>query len=180
MRIARLSLAVAALLALAAPPAAFAKLPGTADPYLTPGVGIGGVDLGDRQANAKAAWGRGGDCTDFNCTYNDPRRPQLGYAQFDYEDGPRGKISLVQISVGTGSNGKPSFRTPLASFESPRGIHLGSSFRAVKAAYPRARTFEGTGNAFLSLSGARRSQTLFSFVGGRLTRVLIQDDRPRG
>lgn len=180
MRIARLSLAVAALLALATTPAAFAKLPSTGDPYLIPSVGIGGVDLGDRQANAKAAWGRGGDCSDFNCTYSDPRRPQLGYADFSYEDGPRGKVSLVQISAGTGRDGKPSFRTPLTSFETARGIHLGSSFRAVKAAYPRARTFRDFGNGFLSMFGARRSQTLFTFVENRLTRILIQDDRPRG
>jgi hypothetical protein len=181
LRARRSSLAVLALVALAAvaPAAAQAKLPATGQRYLTPNVGVGGVDLGDRIAAAKAAWGRGGDCTAFNCTYNEPGRPELGNAKFSYEDGVRGRVTEIQIATGI-RDGKPNFRTSLTRFVGARGIKLGSTMRAVKAAYPRARPIRGYEDFYLRFVDSRRNQTVFSFMNGRLWSVLIQDARPRG
>lgn len=184
MRLSRLPFLAAALAvaALAVPAAAQAKLPSTGQPFLVPNEQIGGVFLHARIIKGKQAWGgSGGDCTDFNCTYQDLRRPDLGYAIFSFEDGPRGKITAVTIATGRNPRtGEPAFRTPLATFRSPvGGIKLGSSMRAVKAAYPKAKAVRGAPD-YLSLFDRQRDQTLFNFENHRLARVIMQDDRPRG
>lgn len=184
MRTSRLPFAAAALAAaaLALPAAVQAKLPSTGQPFLVPNEQIGGAFLHARIVKGKQAWGGSrGECNDYYCSYRDDRRPDLGYAQFDFEDGPRGKITNIQISVGRDPRtGEPVFRTPLAAFRSPRGfIHLGSKRRAVKAAYPAARPVRGAPDV-LTLFDRRRDQTLLFFEDNRLTRVIVQDDRPRG
>ncbi len=185
MRPSRLPFAAAALAvaALAAPTAAQASLPSTGQPFLVPGEQIGGVFLHERIVKGKQAWGASrGDCNDFGCNYADARRFELGYAHFNYEDGLRGKITSISISVGRDPRtSKPVFRTPLAAFRSPRGsVHLGSSRRAVKAAYPGAKTIRGGSPDVLSMLDRQRDQTVFFFESNRLASVTIQDDRPRG
>lgn len=165
--------------ALALPAVASAKLPSYADHTFVPGVGIGGVKLGQTHAQAKRAWGSGGACTDFYCTYQDARRPALGSATFGFEDGKRGRVSNITIYVGTDARGKPVFRTPLAAAKGVNGVGLGSSRRAVKAAYPKAKAIRGVTNE-LSLVDRRRNETLFFFTSNRLVRILLRDDRPRG
>jgi hypothetical protein len=184
VRTSRISFVAAALAAaaLAAPAAAQAKLPSTGQPFLVPNEQIGGVFLHARIVKGKQAWGSSrGECTDFNCTYQDPRHPELGYAIFSFEDGPRGKITAVTIALGRNTRtGEPAFRTPLATFRSPVGaVKLGSSMRAVKAAFPKAKPVRGAPD-YLSLFDRQRDQTLFNFENHRLTRVIMQDDRPRG
>lgn len=185
MRLSRLPfLAVAlAVAALAVPAAAQAtNLPSTGQPFLVPGEQIGGVFLHARIIKGKQAWGGSrGQCTDFGCTFQDPRHTELGVAQFDFEDGLRGKITNISISVGRDSrSGKPVFRTPLAAFRSPTGnVKLGASRRAVKAAYPKAKTVRGAPDVLIMID-RQRDQTLLFFEGNRLTRVIMQDDRPRG
>jgi hypothetical protein len=172
--------AVAALAAFVLPVAAQAKLPSFSDTSLAPNVGFGGAALGDTRAQLKSAFGSGGVCSDFACMYQDTRRSQLGYAQIAFEDGKRGKVSNLSLSVGTDPRtGKPVFRTPLAAIQSSSGIGLGSSQRAVKAAYPGAKGIRGAPD-FLSMFDRHRNQTVFTFTNHRLSRILIQDDRPRG
>lgn len=181
MRRSRLPI-VAALLAaaaLAVPAAAQAKLPSLSDTSLTPNVGFAGAKLGQSRAAMKHALGAG-DCTDYSCMYTDARRTQLGYLSVSFEDGKRGKVSSLNLSVATDvRTGKPIFRTPLAAITNDDGVGLGSSQRAVKASYPKAKTIPNA-PGYLSLVDKHRNQTLFYFVGHRLMRVLIQDDRLRG
>jgi hypothetical protein len=185
VRLSRLPFLVVALAvaALAVPAAAqAANLPSTGQPFLVPGEQIGGVFLHTRIIKGKQAWGGSrGTCNDFYCDFQDPRHPDLGDAQFNFEDGPRGKITNIAIAVGRDPRtGKPVFRTPLTAFRSPTGgIHLGSSMRAVKAAYPKAKAVRGAPD-YLSMFDSQRDQTLFNFENHRLTRVIMQDDRPRG
>ena len=184
MRLSRLPFLAAALAvaALAAPAAAQASLPSTGQPFLVPGEQIGGVFLHARIVKGKQAWGGGrGECNDFYCSYQDPRRPDLGNAQFNFEDGLRGKITNIAISVGRDPRtGKPVFRTPLAAFRSPTGdVKLGASRRTVKAAYPKAKTVRGAPDVLIMRDG-QKDQTLLFFESNRLTRVIMQDDRPRG
>ncbi len=172
--------AAAALAAFVLPAAAQAKLPSFSDTSLVPNVGFGGAKLGQSRAALKGALGSGGDCTDFNCMYQDTRRSYLGYVQIAFEDGKRGKVSNLSIGIGTDPRtGKPVFRTPLAAVTGENGVGLGSSQRAVKAAYPKAKAIRGATN-YLSLVDHHRNQTLFDFTDHRLTRIIIQDDRPRG
>jgi hypothetical protein len=184
VRLSRLPFLAAALAvtALALPAAAQAGLPSTGQPFLVPGEQIGGAFLHARIVKGKQAWGGSrGDCNDFYCNFQDPRRSDLGYAQLNFEDGPRGKITSIAISVGRNPRtGKPVFRTPLADFRSPRGfIHLGSSRRAVKAAYPGAKALRGAPDV-LTMLDRQKDQTLLFFENNRLARAIMQDDRPRG
>lgn len=184
MRKPRLSLAAAALAAAAliAPAAAQAKLPSFADTSFVANSGIGGAKLGQGRNAATHAWGTAshGECSDFTCMFQDLRRPQYGYAQLSFEDGKRGRVSQVIIATGTDSRtGKPVFSTPLAAIKSSAGIGLGSSQRAVKAAYPKSKSIRGAPD-YLSLVDSKRDQTLLQFTNHRLTRIFIQDDRPRG
>jgi hypothetical protein len=184
VRISRLPFLAAALAvaALAVPAAAQAKLPSTDQPFLVPGEQVGGVFLHARIVKGKQAWGvSGGDCSDFSCTYQDPRRSDLGDALFAFEDGPRGRITNIAISVGRNPRtGKPVFRTPLAAFRSPTGnVKLGASRGTVKAAYPKAKPVRGAPDVLIMID-RQRDQTLLFFENNRLTRVIMQDDRPRG
>lgn len=166
--------------ALALPAVAQAKLPSFADGSWAANVGIGGVKLGQTHAQAKSAWGPGGTCNDYYCQYQDPRRASLGYATVSFEDGKRGRVSNMIISTGSDPRtGRPVFRTPLANVEGPNGIKLGSSFRAVKAAYPKARAPRGSTD-YLSLTDRHRNTTLLFFSARRLSRIVIQDSRARG
>jgi hypothetical protein len=178
----RLPLVAVALAAaaLVVPAAAQAKLPVFSDSSFVANVGIGGVKLKQGHNAANHAWGMHGECSDFSCRYQDPRRSQLGYAQIGFEDGKRGGVSQLEIGTGTDlRSGKPVFGTPLATIESAAGIGLGSSQRAVKAAYPKAKSIRGAPD-FLILTDSKRNQTLFSFTNHRLTRIIIQDGRLRG
>jgi hypothetical protein len=184
VRLSRLPFLAAALAAtaLAVPAAAQASLPSTGQPFFVPGEQIGGVFLHARIIKGKQAWGGSrGDCNDFYCNYQDPRRTDLGDAQFNFEDGPRGKITNIAISVGRDPRtGKPVFRTPLAAFRSPTGnVKLGASRRTVKTAYPKAKAVRGAPDTLIMLD-QQRDQTLLFFENNRLTRVIMQDDRPRG
>lgn len=177
------AVALAATVAVAAPAAAQAKLPSDDKPVLIPNEGIGGVVLGQRLSTAKQWWGTGGDCSAYNCQYSDPRRSELGSAQFSTEDGRGGRVSNIVIGVGyKPGTSKPNFRTPLTAFASIGGIKLGSSQRAVKQAYPKARAISSAygSSSYLSLVDHHRNTTIFEFNAARLIRVTIQDDRPRG
>jgi hypothetical protein len=179
----RLPLAAALAAALALPAAAQAQqLPSTSQPFLVPNEQIGGVFLHARIVKGKQAWGGSrGACSDFSCSYQDPRRSSLGYAEFTFEDGPRGKITNITISVGRDPrSGKPVFRTPLAAFRTPTGnVKLGASRRTVKAAYPKAKPVRGAPDV-LTMIDRQKDQTLLFFEDNRLVRVIMQDDRPRG
>jgi hypothetical protein len=172
--------AAAALAAFVLPTAVQAKLPSFSDTSFVPNVGIAGAELGQSRAAAKHALGSGGVCNDFDCMYQDTRRSYLGYAQVGFEDGKRGKVSNLSISAGTDPRtGKPYFRTPLAVIKGADGVGLGSSQRAVKAAYPKAKPIRGAPD-YLSIVDRHRNQTVFFFSAHRLMRIVMQDDRPRG
>jgi hypothetical protein len=179
----RLPLAATALaaVALVPPAAAQAKLPSPRSTLIVPNGQIGGVRLGGSIAAAKRAWGRRrGQCAGVDCVYQDLRRVQLGSAFFAFEDGARGHVTQVRIVVGHDPRtGKPVFRTPLARFKTAGGIGLGSSQRAVRRAYPRARTVRTVATFFI-VTGRRGDQTLFEFERHRLASILIEDGRPRG
>lgn len=182
MRPSRLSFLTAALAVavLALPTAAQAKLPSFSDTSIVVGSSVGGAKLGQPRAAAKHAWGSSrGVCSDFACVFQDDRHPNLGTAQFDFEDGKRGRVSKLFLSVGRDSRGKPVFSGPLEALRGANGVGFGSSQRAVKAAYPKAKPVAGA-TTYLTLTDRRGNQTLFSFENHRLTSLIIQDRRLRG
>lgn len=177
MRPSRLLLAGLVLTA-ALPAAAQAKLPSTSQPFLVPHEGIGGVYLHARIVKGKQAWGSGGDCSDYGCQYQDPRRYDLGSATFNFEDGPRGRITSIRVALGT-RDGRQVWRSPLTRFRSDKLIGLGSTRRAVKAAYPGAKAPRGATD-YLALRDREGDVTLFQFFQNRVNAITLMDDRPRG
>jgi hypothetical protein len=182
VRPSRLPFAAAALaaVALAAPTAAQAKLPSFSETSFVPNVSIGGARLGQSRTVAKHEWGSTrGTCSDFSCLFQDVRHSNLGIAEFDFEDGKRGRVSKLYVSVGRNTRGKSDFSGPLEALRGANGVGFGSSQRAVKAAYPKAKTVAGA-TTYLSLVDHKGNQTLFSFENHRLIALIIQDKRPRG
>jgi hypothetical protein len=166
--------------ALALPAAAQAKLPSFSDTSFVPNVSIGGARLGQSRTVAKHEWGSTrGQCTDFSCLFQDVRHSNLGIAEFDFEDGKRGRVSKLYVSVGRDTRGKPVFSGPLEALRGANGVGFGSSQRAVKAAYSQAKTVAGA-PTYLSLFDHKGNQTLFSFERHRLIALIIQDRRLRG
>lgn len=185
MRLSRLPLAAAALTAaaaLAVPASAVAKLPSFASGSFTATVGFGGAKLGQTRAAATRAWGGGSraQCTDYGCAYQDARRPQLGSANIVFEDGKRGRVSKLVIVAGRDPrSGKLLFGMPLAAVTGSKGIHLGSSERAVRAAYPKAKGAPGE-TTYIVFRDRKGNQAYFSFERNRLFQIIIEDRRLRG
>jgi hypothetical protein len=124
------------------PALAWANLPSFPNPNIVMFRSIGGVFLGDSYSAAHKAWGPatgGGDnhCSPKGgCTYDDGNK---GEAVFDLNNS--GKVATLLISVGGGSTGEPDYsvNTPLDKLQTRKGIHLGSSLKALKHAYPQGR-----------------------------------------
>lgn len=173
------ALAAAALLVL--PAAGQAQLPAFSGRSFAANVGVGGAKLGQRVATGLRAWGgaRRASCNNLDCVYNDPRRPQLGTAVLDYEDGRGGKVTKLVLTAGVTTSGRYVYKTPLASILGPRGIHLGSSERAVRKAYPTAKPAPGE-TFYVGLRDRHGNQTYFSFNDGHLFQIIVEDKRPRG
>lgn len=165
----------AALLALALPAAASAKLPSFPSTSIVIKSSIGGVSLGQSQKNAKAAWGtKGGTCTfDQNfgsCTFE---AGTSGTAQWTADDG---KVTSVRIYTGT-TGSTPNFKTPLTALKTSKGIGIGSTLKAVKQAYP---TGKGDKN-YWAVGGARlKPYTTFVVSSGRVTQITTGDGKHQG
>jgi hypothetical protein len=165
-------------LALAVPAAA--KLPAPASKLIEPGTSVGGVTLGKKVAKAKAAWGKGGACSgsedgkNGTCSYGST--PKAGSASFGYVEG---KVVDMFLSLGRNKAGKVVFRTSLANFETAKGIGLGSTRKAVKQAYPKAKSSNGF-DTVLTLKGKGKRYTTFSFENDRVTQISIGDGAHQG
>ncbi|HEY6779649.1 MAG TPA: hypothetical protein VI111_01775 [Thermoleophilaceae bacterium] len=173
-RILTLACALAAVLALAT--TAAAKLPAPSSNLIEPAVSIGGVKLGQSVKKAKAAWGKGecsGDKRNGSCQYAGTQKQ--GSASFGYVDG---KVVDMFLSLGLTKQNKRVYRTPLAALKTVRGIGLGSTHKAAKQAYPKAK--EPAGFSVMSLKGKGRRYMTLSFENGRIFNLSIGDGEHQG
>lgn len=139
-------LAIIVVAGCALPAGAVANVPSSGPRVIKAYSSIDGVSLGESYAAARAAWGKpvGGrsGCTtstsEHYCFYDDGTRGTAGF--FTY------KGRVVQVYIAVYFLGKPNWRrTPLDRYQTPSGIGLGSTYAAVKRAYPGG-TFGGNGS----------------------------------
>jgi hypothetical protein len=181
MRHARLALPIA-LLALALPASAGAKLPDSASHLIVLGKSIGGVTLFHTYASAKSAWGSTrGKCTvgkDFaSCVYAASATKQLGQGNFAAD---KGKVSSVGLNGYTDSRGRPQAPTALKQYKTSKGIGLGSTAAAVKSAYRSAKK-DGSGDFFNYLvAGPGKASTVFQINKGKVNGVFVRDGIHQG
>jgi hypothetical protein len=155
-----------------------AALPKPTTYKIVPGHSIGGAELGENIGAAKKQWGsHRGKCGRVHFEGADPFY-SCSYATSDKSKGfgeiamHRGKtVDLLRIYVGDspGTYGwdEPVFDTPLARFRTKKGIRLGSSEKAVRSAYPKAKRVGTPGYHVYSynLRGPHRTVTMFEMAG---------------
>jgi hypothetical protein len=171
LRLAGAVLAVALLTTtLAGPASAKGKLP--ENRVITPGVGVGVVQLGDPMAEASAAWGVAPFCFDTGngagegCVW-DSTIKRLAFGPFvSVTTGPSGRITLIAIA-------KPGWKTK-------QGIGVGSTRAEVLKAYKRwPRVAPGVKIEEIQLrhgssaNGDPGSVTQFHFSKGRVSMISI-------
>jgi hypothetical protein len=166
--------ACALIAALALPGAAAAKLPSFPSKLIEPAKSIAGVKLGQSQKAAKSAWGSGKECTFQNgfgnCSFTGDAQ---GNAQWAAVDG-----KVVDVSISAGYDGvKPHFGGPLLTLKTSKGIGIGSTLKAAKAAYPSGKVYTGT---VLSVPGKGKSYTTFAFNKGKCVSINAGDGKHQG
>lgn len=166
------ALAVMATL-LAVAPAAQAKLPAPKSKTVVFGKSIGGVKLGASLAAAKAAWGTGGTCKD---QIGNPTLKQTKCTWFDSKNGvadftvTNGKVTSVTLQASYDIKKQQSrLSGPITAFQTAKGIRIGSTFKALKKAYPKAQ--DGAADTFVILSG--KITTSFGNARGKISLVAI-------
>lgn len=157
-----IALAVIASAALAAGASGALPTPGTTviDPRIP---SLAGLDLGMSRDRVKAEWGRDIECFPdpghVDCEYAGPGLG--GSASVSFR---RGGLVKADITPGHRDSGAFDFDGPLSTLETTRGIHIGSPFARLRAAYPKARILKETSSlsASIIVAGPGDSYTFFT------------------
>jgi hypothetical protein len=167
-------LGLALILGATAAVPSLAALPVPTSRLIVPGRSLGGVKLGGTFAAGLKAWGRGATCTQGT------RFHICSYTTSNFADGnagftgkPGGRIDMIQVAAGyTGRD--PNFKTSLVKFKTAKGVGLGSTSRAVKSAYPKAKRQNVTGasNYEWVIVGPGAARTRFQMAGTGTSRVI--------
>jgi hypothetical protein len=166
----RVAVPSALILALVLVPAAEAKLPNPKVTTIVPGKSVAGVKLGMRLAVAKQTWGPGSKCGagaagpgSTSCTWSATPNAQP-------DRGPKlillsigGKVRAITVDGGTGGTAIKTFRTA-------KGIGVGSTLAALRAAYAGLGTSLGPDNPSL---GSGPTITSFYVKGGRVKSIQV-------
>ncbi len=156
---------------LALPAAAQAKLPSPKSKTIVFGKSIGGVKLGMSLAAAKKAWGKGGKCADTSAQIRQTRCDWLdkknGDANFTVSNG---RVTYIGLSPAVSSKTqKAKLSGPIAKFRTSKHIGMGSTLKALRKAYPKAR--DGAADTLAIRSGD--VTTAFGNQGGRIAGISI-------
>jgi hypothetical protein len=164
----------AALLALALPATAAAKLPSFPSKSIVIKQSIGGISLGQSLKRAKSTWG-----TTKECTFD------KGFGSCNFDGGASGNAQwtavdgkVVSVQIGAGLDGiSPNFKGSVASVKTSKGIGIGATAKAVKQAYP---TGKGSKD-YWSIGGEpRKAFTTFIFNKGRVSLITTGDGKHQG
>jgi hypothetical protein len=131
------------LLVPAAALAAGYSMPKPASSKLVVPTSLAGIKLGQAEGQAKAAWGNRGHCEDSNasgrsgCEYGDTEGAN-GYAYIEFNEG-RVLYAVIYGGVNAGNERTPKAGAALANMKTASGIGIGSTYSALKAAYPKGK-----------------------------------------
>lgn len=126
---------------------------------------LGGLELGMSRDRVKDEWGAGLECFPdpghVDCEYTDAGLGGSAGVSFR-----RGGLVKVDINAGHRDSGAFDFDGPLSALETTRGIHIGSPFARVRAAYPKARILNETSSLSVTIivAGPRNSYTFFALT----------------
>lgn len=138
-----LVLLVPVLLVPAAALAGSYSMPKPANSKLVVPTSLAGVKLGQTESQAKTAWGNRGRCADSNasgrsrCEYGDIEGTS-GYAYIEFNEG-KVLTAVVYGGVNASHERTPKAAVALANMKTGSGIGIGSTYSALKAAYPKGK-----------------------------------------
>lgn len=135
---ARSVLALLAALMLLVPAAALAAYPKSKDRTVVTGKSIGGLALGSSPQKDEATWGKANPKCEQLCNYSGSGE-DTAEVRFETKDGTHFKAFEISIRTAvklTGSKDLADCATPLAKYETSKGIHLCSTLGELKKAYP--------------------------------------------
>lgn len=158
-------IALAVVASAALPAGASGALPTPGTTTINPKTpSLGGLGLGMSRDRVKDEWGRDIECYPdpghVDCEYADPSGSE-GFASVSFR---RGGLARADINAGIKASGRFDFDGPLSSLETTRGIHIGSAFSRVRAAYPKARILDENSSLSVSIivAGPGDSYTFFA------------------
>jgi hypothetical protein len=161
------------------PALAGATLPKTATKAIVTGKSIGGLGLGGDQKSVEKAWGKyPGECEQI-CSYAAPSGGSIAEVRLETSDFVHYKAFEVSIRTEVetvGAKDVANCDTPLAKYETSKGIHLCSKLGALKKAYPSLKKFS---SSQYTLQGPGKAVTMFSFTeDGNLFSIAIASKLP--
>jgi len=131
---------------------------------------IGGVELGQTLKAADKAWGGVGSCGSIGCQY--------GHLYADTGDATITRDGGVTDAAIYGDAVKGhEYRGSLSRFKTNRKIKLGSSEKAVKKAYPNAKSDGDKYFPRLIIKGKGKSFMWFGFDNGFVDSIGITDGK---
>jgi hypothetical protein len=159
------AVAAVALLALALPAAAQARLPKTNNTKIVPGTSIAGVKLDMTRNQLFAKWGKT-SCDSASCIWEGPgTRGKNERAVVSFVNGKVVQIAISAATKGSNLKFKPGV---LSTWKTSKGISLGTPKSKVPIAYPAAMPNNGEAvQGFDLFAGARPNlrYTRFSTPG---------------
>jgi hypothetical protein len=163
----RLAVPCALVLGLMLIPAAEAKLPTPSVTTIVTGKSVAGVKLGMTLTSAKQKWGAGSKCGAGafgpgakQCTWSVTSSPQSSKLILLAIGG---KVRSIVVDGGTGG-------ADIKAFKTAKGIGIGSSLGALKAAHPGLGSSLGPDNPSL---GAGATITSFYVKGGHVRSIQV-------
>jgi hypothetical protein len=141
--------------------AASAPAPKFSSDLIVPNKSLGGLTLNAPAASAKKIFGSKACSSTGSCSYE---TTDATLSLVTYQKTRHSKPLIGEISVSA----VPGRSDPFTALQSARGIGLGSSYAAVKKAYPNAKKF---GPGELEIKGHGTFETNFQFAGGKVTRI---------
>jgi hypothetical protein len=163
--------AALACLLLGSAVAAASSLPAFRSHLIVPNHSLGGVTLNSSAAAAARELGvSGAHCSaKKGCAFVGAGESEFSVLFAGTVHHPTPFVVEIAISTGTTKTGAHSFDSPFADLKTSAGIGLGSTAKAVKAAYPHATGSASQG--VLSIVGHGELATEFIIADGRVTEI---------